>query len=87
MERKSESDNRLPTSIGPTLWELEAPITKQEVDSAKKNQDKDSSPGCDNITNKQLFKVPSIEIAQRLNAWLAAAYVPERCKLGVTDHA
>jgi len=54
------------------LWELEAPITKQEVDSAKKNQDMDSSPGCDYITNKQLFEVPSIEIAQRLNAWLAA---------------
>ena len=83
-ERHSGNDERQPNMKGPTIWELEAPITKREVDQAKKNQSKDSAPGLDNVTTKQLQAIPSMAIAKRFNAWLVSAYVPNRCRQGVT---
>ena len=71
---------------GPTFWQLEIPITRRLGRYCKKKQRKDSSPGLDKVTVEHLIGIPSIQLAQRFSAWLAAPYVPQRCVMATSDH-
>ena len=83
-QKESDLDTRNPRPKNGVVWDLETPISKEEVDVGKKTQKKDSSPGPDGLTISELRKIPSLALAQRFNVWLITGYIPERCRKGVT---
>jgi len=83
-ENASETDNTDPPNKQPPVMDLEAAITTKEVNFAKNSAKKDGASGLDNISMKDLNKIPPLELTQRFNIWLLTSYVSIRCKKGVT---
>lgn len=81
--KSSVPDHRTPDPVGPTQWEIMAPITSDDVKRTLAGM-KDGAPGPDGRRLKDLKNIPIQELVAHYNLWLLAGYQPEALRRGET---
>ena len=82
-ETESKPDNRRPLPLVEPIYEITAPITKEEVTKALKDA-QDGSPGVDGMSRAYVRGIDTYDLSMHMTLWLAARRPPLAFKEGIT---
>ena len=74
--RESPDDQRQVVPVRAPQWDVVAPITPDQVQTALKSMRTDSAAGPDKITVRLLRSCPTRTLTMAMNIWLAAGRIP-----------